>query len=111
VITSGNYREYQLKLQYLRLSPNKTQYEIRCKETSICKPSIFSSLPHALPVPKCFSLNIMHLPALNIPDLVLVEQSTVIMRTTKQHGTVWKEHEKTVAVATPYLPGSFDQPP
>ena len=90
-------------------------------ETGISKLSLLSGLPHALPVPLCFSLDLMHHPYLNIPDLLLGlwrgtidcdkddDKETWDWAVLK--GNIWKEHGKTVADATPYMPGSFDRPP
>ncbi|KAH7905890.1 hypothetical protein BJ138DRAFT_1072332, partial [Hygrophoropsis aurantiaca] len=63
----------------------------------------------------------MHLPALNITDLFLGLWRGVLDcdkdddRSTWDwavlQGDTWTRHGKTVANATPYLPGSFDRPP
>jgi len=122
-LTGGSEDRYGHNLQYLKNAANKTQYEARRKETGICKPSIFSGLPRALPVPRCFSLDIMHHPALNMPDLLLGlwratidcdkddDKSTWDWAANLRTPSIWKEHGKAVAAATPYLPGSFDRPP
>ena len=64
---------YNENLHSIMHSSNKTQYDKRRLETGICKPSIFSGLPSGAHsgIPKFFLLDIMHLPALNIPDLFL----------------------------------------
>ncbi|KAJ7705825.1 hypothetical protein B0H16DRAFT_1242333, partial [Mycena metata] len=66
-------KRYKTNLQHVIESPNKTQFEKRRLETGICKPTLFSGFPsrHILGIPGCFALDIMHLPALNIPDLMI----------------------------------------
>jgi hypothetical protein len=121
-ITGGCIILYQANLQQIKNSCNKRQYEANQKETGICKPSIFSSILCALPVPTCFSLNIMYLPTLNIPDLlfrlwhVTLECNTDADSKTSWDwatltGVTWKTHGKTVAAAAPYFPRSFDRMP
>ncbi|KAF9066907.1 hypothetical protein BDP27DRAFT_1384101 [Rhodocollybia butyracea] len=64
----------------------------------------------------------MHLPALNIPDLYLsLWRGTMECDKNDNKDTwdwavfrdisIWKEHGREVAAATPYIPGSFDRPP
>ncbi|KAL0056617.1 hypothetical protein AAF712_016777 [Marasmius tenuissimus] len=64
----------------------------------------------------------MHLPCLNIPDLMISLWRGTIDVDKKEdnknswywavlQGDVWKEHGKQVALCTPYIPGSFDRPP
>jgi hypothetical protein len=64
---------YNRNLLYVSQSRNKTQYEKRRLETGICKPTIFSGFhpDRILGVPGVFCLDIMHLPALNLPDLFI----------------------------------------
>lgn len=115
--------EYQENLRYVLRSENEAQFKIRRRETGICKPSIFSGLHEncRLPIPTGFAGDLMHLAALNIPDLV------VGMITAKfdcdplddkatwdwavYQGQVWIDHGKRVADALSYLPGSFGRPP
>ena len=122
-LTGGDERRYACNLRHLKNAPNKTQYEARRKETGICKPSIFSGLPRALPVPRCFSLDIMHHPALNMPELLLGlwratfdcdkddDKLTWDWAVNLRQPRIWKEHGRAVAAVTPYLPGSFDRTP
>jgi hypothetical protein len=117
---------YRANLKYVMSSANKTQYAERRLETGICKPSIFSGLPskRILGIPGCFPLDIMHLPALNIPDLFLplwrgTFECDKLSNDSKDNwewkvlsdSTVWKTHGQMVANAKPYIPGSFDRPP
>ena len=77
---------------------------------------------HILGVPGCFPLDIMHLPALNIPNLFtpLWRGTFECAKTDSKDNwgwavlrlpAVWKAHGKMVTDATPYIPGSFDRPP
>jgi len=115
---------YGTNLDILIRSPNQAQYEKRHLQTGLVGPSIFSGLPakHMLGVPALFVLDIMHLPALNIPDLIIpLWQATIDCDKTDDKAlwtwaalkdpVVWKSHGQSVADATPYIPGSFDRPP
>jgi len=116
--------QYRNNLDFLVKSPNQAQYEKRHLQTGLIGPSIFSGLPakHTLGVPMLFVLDIMHLPALNIPDLMIpLWRATIDCDKTDNKGlwtwaalrdpAVWKSHGQSVADATPYIPGSFDRPP
>jgi hypothetical protein len=114
--------KYQQQLRHLVGSHNETNYKAKRLETGIVKPSIFLGLDekHSLPVPQCFGSDIMHLASLNIPDLLIpLWHGTFDCATTDKQsnwdwamltGNTWTEHDKAVAAATPYLPGSFDRP-
>ncbi|KAJ8089752.1 hypothetical protein PM082_018328 [Marasmius tenuissimus] len=53
--------EYQRRLQRVLDAPNVTQYKKRRKKTGVRGPSLFSVLPKALPCPKLFPADLMHL--------------------------------------------------
>ncbi|KDQ10948.1 hypothetical protein BOTBODRAFT_115068 [Botryobasidium botryosum FD-172 SS1] len=116
--------DYDKSVKLLLASRTRREYEERRRDTGISKPSIFSGLHprHTTRVPRVFSLDNMHLPALNIPDLLMLLWRGLIEchqgddRSTWDwavfmEGGVWEAHGKDVANATPYLPGSFDRPP
>ncbi|KAF8978516.1 hypothetical protein BDQ17DRAFT_1394725 [Cyathus striatus] len=115
--------QYNENLKYVGESENPTDFKRRWLNTGICKPTILSSLSpkHRLAIPLCFPLDLMHLPALNIPDLFIpLWRGTFEYDKTDSRdswdwvvlkGDVWKEHGKQVADITPYIPGSFDRPP
>ena len=67
----ANMAEYQTALVRVRNSPNPTQYKQRRLETGIVKPSLFSGIPHALGIIKCFPIDIMHVFSLNISEHLL----------------------------------------
>jgi len=114
---------YFSNLRHVMLSSNVTQYKKRRLETGIVKPSIFMGLKSGsiLDIPGCFGSDIMHLVALNLPDLLLgLWRGTIDCDKTDNRdswdwavlkGDVWKTHGAAVAAMTPYLPGSFDRPP
>ena len=108
---------YKANLQHLLSAQNPSQYNTRRLATGLSKQTIFSSLRHSLGVPNIFVMDLMHLTALNDPDLLLgLWRGTVkcYQPDTKDSwdwkvltGKIWESHGKTVAMATPYLPSSF----
>ncbi len=114
---------YQDNLIRVLASVNQARYEFNRLETGICKQSIFSGLnkAHMLEVPSCFAGDIMHLPALNIPELFIPLWTKKIDCNKDDNkdlwlwatlvGEVWKSFGKDVEDAKPYIPGSFDRPP
>jgi hypothetical protein len=119
-ITGCSIQRYQENLTLVQNSPNNTQFENRRLETGICRPSLLSGFHRSPPVPKCFSLDIMHAASLNVPDLKVKlwrgtfdcdeddDKRTWDWAVLK--GPVWKKHGEDVTKMTPYLPGSFDCP-
>jgi len=119
----GNPGEYQKAVDRVLQSRTKADHQYNRRITGVARPSIFSGLPsnHVLPVPLCFGGDLMHLVALNIPDLLISlwrGQMECDRNDNKETwdwvvliGETWKEHGQRVADATPYLPGSFDRPP
>lgn len=114
---------YFENLRYLMAAENETQYKKRRLITGISKPSIFLGLQpqKSFSVPRCFGSDIMHLAALNIPDLLInlwrgtldcdQKDNRATWDWATLQGSTWQEHGKQVAATTPYLPGSFDRPP
>ncbi|OSC96709.1 hypothetical protein PYCCODRAFT_1462331 [Trametes coccinea BRFM310] len=101
---------------------NETQYKQLRKATGLCKPSIVSGLPRALPIPFCFPPDLMHLSWLNIPDLYLSLWRGTIKGSTQSSPKTWNcaiwasddkwaAHGRLVERTMPYLPGFFDRPP
>ncbi|KAJ3001952.1 hypothetical protein NUW54_g6112 [Trametes sanguinea] len=114
--------EYNRNLQVLLSARNDTQYKQLRKATGLCKPSIVSGLPRALPIPFCFPPDLMHLAWLNIPDLYLSLWRGTIKGSTQSDAKswdcavlateeMWSTHGRLVERAMPYLPGFFDRPP
>ena len=122
-LPSTESKVYEEKLLFVVGSPSETQYK-KCRlETGISKPSIFIGLNprYRLDIPGCFPSDIMHLAALNIPDLLIsLWRGTLDCDKNDDRrmwdwavlqGRIWEIHGKEVAACTPYLPGSFDRPP
>jgi hypothetical protein len=114
---------YHQNLRHLLASPKESDYTKRRLQTGISKPSIFLGLQQAkiLGIPSCFGSDIMHLAALNIPDLLINLWRGLLDCDPKDNraswdwavlqGPTWVAHGRQIAAATPYLPGSFDRPP
>jgi len=114
---------YTANLQLVVASQDQNDYERNRKATGISKPSLLSGLVPALmlPIPLCFSVDLMHLLFINIPDLLVsLWQGKFKCEDTddkatwdwvKLIGPVWKTHGELVADATPYFPSSFHCPP
>ena len=118
-------QRYYTNLSLLCQSRNQTQFRENRLETGICKQTIFSGMPiKTLGIPNSFVLDIMHLVALNNTDLLLglwrgtlksygkdLEINAWLRWCVLKNKDIWKVHGKTVAMATPYLPTSFDRAP
>ncbi|KAJ3545130.1 hypothetical protein NMY22_g2553 [Coprinellus aureogranulatus] len=114
---------YDEQVNSIVTSSTQKEYERRRLASGIGKPSILSGLSpnHTLALPKCFSLDLMHLLFINIPDLLVPLWRGVPLKKgedTKKWGDwvcltgdVWKEHGRLVGDATRYFPSSFHRPP
>ena len=119
----SSVENYHIDLAKVIASRNQAEYERNRKLTGISKPSILNGLDpdFTLPVPLCFSVDLMHLLSLNLGELLIPlwrgtstcdtadDKSTWDWATLK--GNVWVEHGKLVAAATPYFPALFHCPP
>ncbi|KIL54984.1 hypothetical protein M378DRAFT_18358 [Amanita muscaria Koide BX008] len=117
--------KYQQNLRKVLISPNETRYKCNRLLTGICQPSICLGLQlkSMVPVPQCFTLDLMHLVSLNIPShLVSIWRNSSDARITYEdlpkpdfivldNDEDWKEHGKLVKSTHPYFPGSFDRLP
>ncbi|TFK45677.1 hypothetical protein OE88DRAFT_1715298 [Heliocybe sulcata] len=112
--------EYNRNLRQLKMANNPMQYKELRLETGICKPTIFSGITQSFGSPKVFGIDIMHLPALNIPDLLIPlwcgtlkcpceDKSTWDWAILK--GSIWIDHGAAVANTQPYLPTLFRRTP
>ncbi|KIY44280.1 hypothetical protein FISHEDRAFT_78185 [Fistulina hepatica ATCC 64428] len=115
---------YEENLKWLCHIQTKAQYEHVRRETGIVKPTIFSGLSakHCLSIPGLFCGDCMHLPALNLTDLLIplfrgtfdcdsTDDKSLWSFAILQDANIWKAHGKQVADFCPYIPGSFDRPP
>ena len=107
--------EYNERLQHVLSSTSTREYERRCRETGICKPSIISALPKTILVPKCFPVDTMHLFGLNLGQLLVAlwhgsidhtrsDDPTTWPFAVLQDDLVWQAHGASVADAGLYLP-------
>ena len=122
-LTEPSCEIYETELRKIIQATDQNDYEKKRKETGISKPSILSGLVKSLtlPVPLCFSIDLMHLLCLNIGELLLPlwrgqlkcdptdnkdswDWATLIDNT-------WIEHGKLVAEATKHFPSFFHRPP
>ena len=114
-ITTPSPDEYNERLRFVLGSASTREYERRRKETGICKPSIVSALPKAIPILKCFPADTMHLFALNISQLLISlwrgnidharddDPSTWSFAVLRDNA-IWQAHGASVAGAALYLP-------
>ncbi|KAF5386899.1 hypothetical protein D9615_001883 [Tricholomella constricta] len=122
-IRGGSSKEYAENLNYLLNSRNPTDYKQRRKDTGISSISIFSGLPsrHRLPLPLGFPGDSMHVPTLNLGELLPPLWRGMFQCAPTDDithwgwavlvGDVWKDHGAAVAKARPYIPGCYDRPP
>ena len=111
---------YQENITKIIKPHDQNDYERNRKLTGLSKPSIIQGLKHTLPVPLCFSLDLMHL-IINLGELTIpLWRSTLKCEGTDSKltwdwatltGDVWEAHGKLVAAATLYFPSSFHRPP
>lgn len=114
---------YNENLKSLVEATNDAQHKTLRLATGISKPSIFSGVDPSdtLGLPRSAGSDIMHLAALNIPDLMISLWRGVIDCTAPDNrstwtwavlrGETWQRHGKIVEDAVHYLPSSFERPP
>ena len=114
---------YTQDLAILLGATSITNYREHHHNTEITRPSIISGLVPGcmLGIPGSFPLDLMHLAALVLSDLLLsLWHGTIACdanddKTTWDWATLigdaWEMHGKQVATARQFLPGSFDCPP
>ena len=115
--------DYRNNLIKVINSQTQVEYEQNRKLTGISKPSLLSGLhpDRTLPVPRCFTIDLMHLLFINLGELLIpLWRGTLPCETTDDKtswdwvtlvGNTWLEHGKLVAAATKYFPSSFHRPP
>jgi hypothetical protein len=119
-ITGSSVERYEENLDRVMNSRNANFEDIRLV-TGISKPSLISALHRRLPLPRNFTIDLMHVTSLNMSDLLMKlyrGRFDVGAGDKKRYwdwavlkGRVWIRHGKAVASMTKYLPGSFDRPP
>jgi len=122
-LTKPSPEIYETQLSKIIHATDQNDYEKKRKETGISKPSILSGLVNSLtlPVPLCFSVDLMHLLCLNIGELLIPlwrgqlkcdpSDRKDSWEWAKLVDNVWIEHGKLVANATKYFPSFFHRPP
>ena len=115
--------DYRTNLIKVVSSQTQSEYEENRKLTGISKPSILSGLhpDKSLPVPRCFTIDLMHLLFINLGELLIpLWRGLLLCEPTDNKtswdwatlvGNTWLEHGKLVAAATKYFPSSFHRPP
>jgi hypothetical protein len=117
--------DYLANLSELLSSRTQTAYKAIRLKTGLVKPSIFLGFPasHTLGIPGIFTIDMMHLPALNIPDLMLK-----LWRGTLEHApgddprnwpwaeflrdlASWRAHGAEIGDARPFFPTWFERAP
>ena len=115
LITVPSPDEYNERLRLVLSSTSTNEYMQNHRETGICKPSIVSTLPKSIPVPKCFPADTMHLFALNISQLLISlwrgsinhaqdNDPTTWPFAVLHNNAVWQAHGASVVRAGLYLP-------
>ena len=112
---------YQINLQELVDARTKRDYDKLRLATGLTKQTIFSALPRTLGIPNIFVLDVMHLIALNDPDLLIgLWRGTIKVYAPDSRDSwdwfvlkkdIWETHGKTVGMATQYIPSSFGRAP
>ncbi|TFK21215.1 hypothetical protein FA15DRAFT_567726, partial [Coprinopsis marcescibilis] len=113
--------KYRSDLRKVVTAANATAYKAARLATGITKPSLICGLRYALPPPKCFMVDLMHLFFNNIPDLMLsLWRGTIDCAKTDSKATwdwmtftgpIFKRHGQLVAEAKQYFPSYFHRPP
>ncbi|KAF9034266.1 hypothetical protein BJ165DRAFT_1417414 [Panaeolus papilionaceus] len=104
-------------------STTQGEYEENRKNTGLSKLSLLSGLDQhlMLPVPSCFSVDLMHLIFINLGELLIpLWRGTLLCEPSDNKvtwewaaltGDTWIQHGQLVADATKYFPSSFHRPP
>lgn len=115
--------QFATNLHKILAVKNNAQYKKECLATGLAKQTIFSGLRYTLRIPNIFVIHVMHLIALNDPDLLIglwhaslqlkvyAPDSKAFWDWAVLVGAVWDSHGRTVAMAKPYLPLSFGHAP
>ena len=122
---SPNCSKYQQDLKTILASRNEAQYKKCRRLTGIVEPSICLGFQEKLmvPVPRCFTLDLMHLVSLNIPShLISIWRNSMEIKITYENSTkpefivlddikIWQEHGKIVTATHRFFPDSFGRLP
>ena len=116
--------KYYSNLHVVLTSKSDRSYTRHRLNTGIVRPSICLGFQEdlSIPVPLCFTLDLMHLVSLNIPQLLLAIWRNTSDARFEYNGikpdfivlddkNTWEAHGRVVASTHPYLPESFDRLP
>jgi len=115
LITIPSPDKYNERLCLVLSLTSTNEYVQNHRETGICKPSIVSTLPKSIPIPKCFPADTMHLFTLNISQLLISlwhgsidhaqdNDPTTWPFAVLPDNAVWQAHGASVTCAGLYLP-------
>ncbi|TFK59283.1 hypothetical protein BDN72DRAFT_780950 [Pluteus cervinus] len=114
---------YMRNLALVLSSETVTQYKANQLLTGIVQPSICLGFQpdSTFPIPKIFTLDLMHLCGLNLPQLLISLWRGTLKLDQSSSGkpdfivldqeAIWKQHGALVASVRSYLPGTFNRPP
>ncbi len=114
---------YRFNLAKVVASSDQGNYEKNRKLTGISRPSILLGLHpnRILPIPTCFTVDLMHLLFINLGELIVsLWRGTMKCEVTDDKRTwdwmvltdaKWEAHGRLVAAATKFFPSSFHRPP
>ena len=113
--------EYRSDLFCVLSANTAGEFKKHCYDRGIGRPSIFDGILQILPLPTCFTGDLMHQPLINLTNLLLDLWCARPKARNFDHrsiwpwavlvGEVWIRHGKAVADTARYLPTSFGRPP
>ncbi|RXW16028.1 hypothetical protein EST38_g9823 [Candolleomyces aberdarensis] len=120
---TASEEQYWDQLRTVLQSETKTEYEQNRLDTGASKPSIVCGLlpSRMLKPPKCFSVDLMHLFYLNLPDLLIpLFRGEMDCEATDNKrdwdwmvlfGDIWVDFGEQIANSTQHYPSHFHRPP
>src|SRR6201996_7798528 len=116
--------KYNQNIKHLLESESEKQFRERRLDMGLCKQTLFSGLlVLVLAVPSIFTMDIMHLSALNDPDLFMKlftgkldvyepdDRDTWDWAIFYKDNRLWNAHGSTVPLSIPFIPSSFGRAP
>ena len=115
---------YNNDLKTVAASASVADYEENRKDCGIAKPSLLLGLRKdwMLAVPRCYSIDLMHLFGLNLGEILLklyrgrldcetTDDVDLWVWATLRQSAIWEAHGALVAAAIKYFPSCFHRPP
>ncbi|EIW80031.1 hypothetical protein CONPUDRAFT_27571, partial [Coniophora puteana RWD-64-598 SS2] len=120
-LPSAGSGDYDQNLARILACRTLAEYARARLETGIVKPTLFSGL-RCTKIPHLFGSDIMHLAAINIPDLLIPlwrakfttegsDKTSLWDWAFLKDKATWEELGRLVELVATHLPGSFDRPP